>query len=58
MDRYLKLKLELAYKDLSVEQARQFFDQLKEVPEVTETELVVPKAVAPKRKRIPAKKSK
>jgi hypothetical protein len=58
MDRYLKLKLELAYRDLSVDQARQFFDQLKQVPEVTETELVIPKAVAPKRKRIPGKKSK
>ena len=56
MDKYLKLKLELAYRDLSVEQARQFFDQLKEAPEVTETELVIPKPA--KRKRIPGKKSK
>ena len=52
------MKLELAYRDLSVDQARQFFDQLKQVPEVAETELVIPKAVAPKRKRIPGKKSK
>ena len=56
MDKYLKLKLELAYRDLSVEQARQFFDRLKEAPEVTETELVIPKPA--KRKRIPGKKSK
>jgi hypothetical protein len=58
MDKYLKLKLELAYRDLSVEQARQFFDRLKETPEITETEVVIPKAVVPKRKRIPGKKSK
>ena len=56
MDKYLKLKLELAYKDLSVDQARQFFEQLKQTPEVTEAELVIPKPA--KRKRIPAKKSK
>ena len=58
MDRYLKLKLVLAYKDLSVDQARQFFDQLKQVPEVTETELVIPTPAKIKRKRIPGKKSK
>lgn len=58
MDKYLKLKLELAYKDLSVDQARQFFEQLKQTPEVTEAELVIPKPTKTKRKRIPAKKSK
>jgi hypothetical protein len=31
MDSYLKLKLELAYKDLPIEQARSRFDELKAV---------------------------
>jgi hypothetical protein len=30
MDRLLKLKLEMVYRDLPVEQARQIFDKLKE----------------------------
>ena len=33
MDRFLKLKLEMVYRDLPVEQARQIFDKLKDTPE-------------------------
>ena len=48
MDRLLKLKLEILYKDLPIEQARQTFSQLKEEP---------PKEAPPKKRklRIPAK---
>jgi hypothetical protein len=57
MERYLKLKLEMVYLDLPIEQVRQSFDTLKQPP-VAENKGVVP-APAPvvrKRKRIPAKK--
>lgn len=58
MDKLLKLKLELAYRDLSIEQARQSFDALKQTPEPVEKPLVIPAPVVKKRKRIPAKKDK
>ena len=49
MDRLLKLKLEILYKDLPIEQARQAFSQLKEE--------LAPKEERPKKRklRIPAK---
>jgi len=61
MDKLLKLKLELAYKDMSVEQARQLFHELTEVPVVTEVPEVpeppkIVKTSIVKRKRIPGKK--
>ena len=56
MDRFLKLKLELAYKDLAVDQARQVFNELQQPVESVEAELVIPKPAPKKRKRIPAKK--
>jgi hypothetical protein len=56
MDNYLKLKLELAYRDLAIEPARQVFEQLKQTPEEVEAPLNVPKTITKKRKRIPAKK--
>jgi len=58
MDKLLKLKLELAYRDLAVEQARQLFDQFKQTPETVEKPLVIPAPVVKRRKRIPAKKDK
>ena len=33
MDSLLKLKMEILYKDLPIEQARQLFDKIKENPE-------------------------
>ena len=51
MDKLLKLKLEMVYKALPIEQARKHFEELnpKEIPE----------SKKPKRKlRIPAKESK
>ena len=56
MDRLLRLKLELAYRDLSIEQARQIFEQIKQLPNITEEHLHIPAPVVKKRKRIPAKK--
>jgi hypothetical protein len=56
MDKLLKLKLELAYLDLSIEQARQSFDAMKESTEPVEKEVVIPAPIVKKRKRIPAKK--
>ena len=56
MDKLLKLKMELVYLDLSIEQARQSFDDIKNAPEVVEKPLVIPAPVVKKRKRIPAKK--
>ena len=49
MDKLLKLKLEILYKDFPIEQARQTFDQIKEE--------LVPKEQPPKKRklRIPAK---
>ena len=60
MDKLLKLKLELAYKDMSVEQARLHYSEVttSEItakPEVSEeVEKPVTKKVI-RRKRIPAK---
>ena len=57
MDKLLKLKLELAYRDLSTEQARQIFNEVKgSSSDVSETPLVIPPPAVKKRKRIPAKK--
>jgi hypothetical protein len=36
MDKLLKLKLEMVYRDLPVEQARQIFDKLKEEKPVSD----------------------
>ena len=49
MDKLLKLKLELAYKGLTIEQARQYFDDIKEKIEPPPQK---------KRKLIPGKKTK
>ena len=65
MDNFLKLKLDLVYRDLPVEQARQTFNTLKQPPPETPAPATAP-APAPKsepvvvkrRKRIPAKKDK
>lgn len=54
MDKLLKLKLELAYKDLAVDQARQLFEEMKKPTEASSTAAPAIK----KRKRILAKKSK
>ena len=56
MDKLLKLKLELAYRDLSTEQARQIFNEVKTTAEEVEKSLVIPAPIVKKRKRIPAKK--
>jgi hypothetical protein len=53
MDKLLKLKLEILYKDLPIEQARQTFEQIKQES--------LPKEQAPPKKRklrIPASESK
>jgi hypothetical protein len=53
MDRLLKLKLEILYKDLPIEQARERFNEIKQIPSPAEE--TKPK----KRKlRIPANESK
>ena len=62
MDKLLKLKLELAYKDMSVEQARLHYSEVTEVTansekETTEEEKPVVKKVI-RRKRIPVKEDK
>jgi hypothetical protein len=36
MDKFLKLKLEMVYRDLPVEQARQIFDKLKDTKPVSD----------------------
>jgi hypothetical protein len=41
MDRLLQLKLEILYKDLPIEQARQRFEDLKQLPPSTNTRPVV-----------------
>jgi hypothetical protein len=61
MDKFLKLKLDLVYRDLPVEQARQSFSALKEPAPEPEAKQEQAPAPAPKpevkrRKRIPAKK--
>jgi hypothetical protein len=38
MDKLLKLKLEILYRDLPIEQARQRFEELKQIPPRTEQE--------------------
>lgn len=48
--------MELVYRDLAVEQARQYFNALKETPPEAEEELVLPKPAVKRRKRIPGKK--
>lgn len=57
MDKLLKLKLELAYKDMSVEQARQHYHEITAKPEDGEEKSAEIKKVV-RRKRIPAKKDK
>lgn len=52
MDKYLKLKLDLTYRDLSIEQARQVFETIKNTPDTIVETLKIRKT----RKRIPAKK--
>ena len=54
MDKLLKLKLELAYKDMSVEQARQHFSEVTS----SETKGIDTEKPVIKRKRIPLKKDK
>ena len=59
MDKLLKLKLELAYKDMSVEQARLHYSEVTTVttkPETGEEKSVVKKVI--RRKRIPIKEDK
>jgi hypothetical protein len=46
----------LAYRDLAIEPARQFFEEIKQTPEIVEAPLNIPKAAPKKRKRISAKK--
>jgi hypothetical protein len=55
MDSLLKLKLEILYKDLPIEQARQRFDALKQTPEAPKD---VPVLKVRRKLRIPAKDSK
>jgi hypothetical protein len=43
MDRLLKLKMEILYKDLPIEQARQHFDELREPLLVKPNQAVVVK---------------
>jgi hypothetical protein len=51
MDRLLKLKLEMLYKDLPVEQARPLFDQIKNSPPPQD---YIPKIVARPKIKIPS----
>jgi len=46
MDKFLKLKLEMVYRDLPVEQARQIFDKLKD------TNLVSDKVPIPVKRKL------
>jgi hypothetical protein len=46
MDKFLKLKLEMVYRDLPVEQARQIFDKLKD------TKLVSDKVPIPVKRKL------
>ena len=55
MDSLLKLKLEILYKDLPIEQARLRFDALKGNPEPAKD---VPTLKVRRKLRIPAKDSK
>ena len=59
MDKLLKLKLELAYKDMSVEQARQHYSELT-ASKVTSEDTDKPKEAKKvvRRKRIPVKQIK
>jgi hypothetical protein len=52
MDRLLKLKLEMAYKDFPVELARPLFEQLKNAPPPTKS--TIAKIVARPKIKIPA----
>lgn len=54
MDKYLKLKLEMVYRGLPIEQARQSFEALKEESPTLPPE--VPKLVVRRKLRIPATK--
>jgi hypothetical protein len=56
IDRFLKLKLDLVYRDLPVEQAQQHFNVLKQPIEQVEEEVILPKPAVKRRKRIPGKK--
>ena len=61
MEKYLKLKLDMVYLDLPIEQVRQSFDTLKQPPVVEEkavAPVVAQTPVVKRRKRIPAKKDK
>lgn len=51
MDRLLKLKMEILYKDLPIEQARQHFEELKGAPPPKSVQPVVVKR---RKLRIPA----
>jgi hypothetical protein len=42
MDKFLKLKLEMVYRDMPVEQARQSFDKLKDEKLVVEGKVPAP----------------
>jgi hypothetical protein len=48
--------MELVYRDLAVEQARQHFNTLKQPVADVEEEVILPKPAVKRRKRIPAKK--
>lgn len=52
MDKLLKLKLEILYKDLPIEQARQRFEELKNAPVI---EPNVPVVKVRRKLRIPVK---
>jgi hypothetical protein len=58
MDKLLKLKLELAYKDMSVEQARQHYHELTVQSETTNEEEKIEVKKVIRRKRILVKKDK
>lgn len=55
MDSLLKLKLEILYKDLPIEQAQQRFSSLKETPEPSKD---IPMLKVRRKLRIPGKDSK
>ena len=42
MDRLLKLKLEMVYRGMPIEQVRQRFEELKQTPPPTEVKAVAP----------------
>lgn len=52
MDKLLKLKLEILYKDLPIEQARQQFEELKNAPPVSPD---IPVVKVRRKLRIPVK---